>query len=301
MIYENAYQLIGNTPIVKLKQVDPESAEVYLKLEWYNPGGSVKDRIAISMIEAAEDENLLKVGDTIVEPTSGNTGIGLAMVGAAKGYKVILVMPDSLSIERRKILKGFGAELILTEAAGGMKAAIQVATDLANKHGYFMPMQFDNLNNPLAHMKNTSLEILRDVPDIDAFVAGVGTGGTITGCGSIFKEHSKEILVYAVEPVTSAVLSGNEPGKHKIQGIGAGFVPNILDTSVFDEVLTVTDEESFETARELARNEGLFVGISSGANVAAARKIAKRLGKGKKVVTVSASNGERYLSTELFE
>lgn len=301
MIYDNIYSLIGNTPIIKLQNDDKDSADVYLKLEWYNPGGSVKDRIAINMIEAAEKEGLLKKGDTIIEPTSGNTGIGIAMVGAAKGYNVILTMPESLSIERRKILKGYGAQLILTDPSKGMKESIKVASELVDEHGYFMPMQFKNINNPKAHMKNTALEILKDLPDLDAFVAGVGTGGTITGVGTILKQELDEIKIIAVEPETSAVLSGNPPGKHKIQGIGAGFIPDILDTEIYDEVLKVTDDEAFEVARKLAKLAGVFAGISTGANVCAAYKVAKRLGKGKKVLTVSPSNGERYLSTELFE
>jgi cysteine synthase A len=301
MIYDNIYSLIGNTPIIKLQNDDKDSADVYLKLEWYNPGGSVKDRIAINMIEAAEKEGLLKKGDTIIEPTSGNTGIGIAMVGAAKGYNVILTMPESLSIERRKILKGYGAQLILTDPSKGMKESIKVASELVDEHGYFMPMQFKNINNPKAHMKNTALEILKDLPDLDAFVAGVGTGGTITGVGTILKQELDEVKIIAVEPETSAVLSGNPPGKHKIQGIGAGFVPDILDTEIYDEVLKVTDDEAFEVARKLAKLAGVFAGISTGANVCAAYKVAQRLGKGKKVLTVSPSNGERYLSTELFE
>lgn len=302
MIVNNIYELIGNTPIIKLNKLsDHTMADVYLKLEWFNPGGSVKDRIGIQMIEAAENEDLLKPGDTIIEPTSGNTGIGLAMVAAAKGYKSILVMPDSLSIERRKILRGYGAQLILTDAAKGMKESIEVAEALVHKHGYFMPMQFKNLNNPKAHMLHTALEILADLPNLDYFVAAVGTGGTITGTGTVLKEHIKGISIKAVEPQTSAVLSGNSPGPHKIQGIGAGFIPDILDTSVYDEVLTVTDEESFDMARKLAKELGLFVGISTGANVSAALRLAKRVGPGKQILTVSPSNAERYLSTELFE
>jgi len=301
MIYENIYKLIGNTPIVKVDFNDKDSGDVFLKLEWFNPGGSVKDRIAIGMIEAAEEDKLIKPGDTIVEPTSGNTGIGIAMVGAAKGYKVILTMPDSLSIERRQILKGYGAELILTEAAKGMKESIKVAEELVKEHGYFMPMQFNNINNPLAHMKNTALEIIEDLPDVHTFVAGVGTGGTITGVGTILKDHNPDIRVIAVEPETSAVLSGNPPGKHTIQGIGAGFIPHILNTEIYDEVITVTDDEAFETARMLAKDFGLFVGISTGANVAIARKVAQKVGPGKKVLTVSPSNGERYLSTALYK
>lgn len=299
MIYNNIHSLIGNTPIVKLNLEELKGhADVYLKLEWFNPGGSVKDRIAINMIKQAEKEGLLHPGDTIVEPTSGNTGIGIAMVGAAKGYDIILTMPKSLSIERRKILEGYGAKLILSE---GMLDAISIAESLVSAHGYFMPMQFKNLNNPKAHMKNTALEILKDLPQLDAFVVAVGTGGTITGVGSIIKSHNPEILVVAVEPETSAVLSGNPPGKHKIQGIGAGFIPDILDTEIYDEVLTVSDDESFETARMLAKKQGLLVGISTGANVASAIKIAKRLGAGKTVLTVSPSNGERYLSTDLYK
>lgn len=301
MIYDNVYKLIGNTPIVKLYNSDPESADVYLKLEWYNPGGSVKDRIAINMIEAAEKEGLLKSGDTIIEPTSGNTGIGIAMVAAAKGYKAVLVMPDSLSIERRKILKGYGTELILTDASKGMKGSIEVANKLVDEKGYFMPMQFKNINNPKAHMKNTALEILKDIPDLDAFVAGVGTGGTITGVGTILKENLDDILVVAVEPENSAVLSGNPPGKHKIQGIGAGFIPDILDTNIYDEIVKISDDVAYEVARKLAKFSGVFAGISTGANVAAAYLIAQKLGKGKKVLTVSPSNGERYLSTDLYE
>ncbi len=301
MIYNNIYNLIGNTPIIKLsKFITKGMSDVYLKLEWFNPGGSVKDRIAISMIEAAENDGLLKPGDTIVEPTSGNTGIGLAMVGAAKGYKVILTMPDSLSIERRKILIGYGAELILTEAKKGMNESIKVAERLVKERGYFMPMQFKNANNPLAHMKNTALEIIKDIPDLDYFVASVGTGGTITGVGTILKEYNNKISIKAIEPKTSAVLSGNEPGPHKIQGIGAGFIPDILDTSIYDEVLLVSDEDAFETARKLAKDLGVFAGISTGANVFAAIQLAKKVGPGKKILTISPSNAERYLSTELF-
>jgi cysteine synthase A len=302
MIVQNIYELIGNTPIIELSSLtEKDHARLFLKLEWFNPGGSVKDRIAINMIEAAEKEGLLKPGDTIVEPTSGNTGIGIAMVGAAKGYKTILIMPESLSIERRKILKGYGATLILTPKEGGMNASIKVAEDLVKKHGYFMPMQFENSNNPKAHMKHTSQEIINDIPDITHFVAAVGTGGTITGVGTILKEYNNAIKVYAVEPEGSAVLSGNPPGPHTIQGIGAGFIPDILDTTIYDEVLTVNDEESYEMARFLAKQLGLFVGISTGANVVAALKLAKQLPPTSKVVTVSPSNAERYLSTSLFQ
>lgn len=302
MIYNNIYELIGNTPIIKLNGLTDEfAAEIYLKLEWFNPGGSVKDRIAISMIEAAEKEGLLKAGDTIIEPTSGNTGIGIAMVAAAKGYKSILVMPESLSIERRKILEGYGAKLILTEASKGMNESIRVAEDLVSNRGYYMPMQFKNFNNPKAHMLNTALEILKDIPDLDYFIASVGTGGTITGVGTILKEYNKNISIKAIEPIGSSVLSGNSPGPHKIQGIGAGFIPDILDTTIYDEVLTVSDEDAFSTARLLAKKLGIFVGISTGANVFAAIELAKKVGQGNKILTVSPSNAERYLSTDLFK
>ncbi len=299
MIYNNIYELIGNTPIIKLNNLTDElSADIYLKLEWFNPGGSVKDRIAISMIEAAEKEGLLKKRDTLIEPTSGNTGIGLAMVAASKGYKIILTMPESLSIERRKILKGYGAELILTK---DMDDAISIAKELSEKHGYFMPMQFKNINNPLAHMKNTALEIINDLPDLDYFIVSVGTGGTITGVGTILKEHNPNIIIKAIEPINSAVLSGGEPGKHTIQGIGAGFIPEVLDTLIYDEVITIEDKHAYETARLLAKELGLFVGISTGANVYACIELAKKLGPNKKILTVSPSNAERYLSTELFD
>ena len=302
MLYNNIYEVIGDTPIIKIDNlVNEEIADIFLKLEWFNPGGSVKDRIALNMIDAAEKDGLLCEGQTIIEPTSGNTGIGIAMVGAAKGYKTILVMPDSLSIERRKILKGYGATLLLTPASTGMKGSIKVAEDLVKEHGYFMPMQFKNLNNPRAHMKTTALEINKDLPNLNAFVAAVGTGGTITGVSTILKELKQEILTVAVEPEGSPVLSGGSPGPHKIQGIGAGFIPDIVDLSVIDEIMTVTDEESFEMARLLAKKYGLLVGISTGANVAAALKIARRLGKGKQVLTISPSNGERYLSTDLYK
>lgn len=302
MIVNNIYELIGNTPMIKINQMfNEEMADLYVKLEWYNPGGSVKDRIAINMIEAAEKEGLLKPGDTIIEPTSGNTGIGIALVAASKGYKAILTMPDSLSIERRKILKGYGAELILTPAEKGMKESIRVAQELQEKHKYFMPMQFKNIHNPEAHMKNTVLEILKDTPNITHFVAGVGTGGTITGVGRILKEKGLGVEITAVEPYNSAVISGEEPGKHKIQGIGAGFIPDILDTNVIDNVIKIKDEDAFETARKLAKEFGIFAGISTGANVFAALQVAKKAGPGKTVVTVSPSNAERYLSTELFQ
>lgn len=301
MIYNNIYDTIGHTPIIDISNLtNKDSAKLYIKLEWFNPGGSVKDRIALFMIEAAEKEGLLKPGSTIVEPTSGNTGIGLAMIAAAKGYNAILTMPDSLSVERQKILKGYGAELILTPAAKGMKESIRIAKELADTNGYFMPMQFDNLHNPEAHIKTTSQEIIQDLPNLTHFIASVGTGGTITGNGQALKEFNKDIKVIAVEPETSAVISGNNPGKHGIQGIGAGFVPSILDLSVVDEVWTIDDDTAYETARMLAK-KGLFVGISTGANVASAIKLANSLPSDCTVLTVSPSNAERYLSTKLFE
>jgi cysteine synthase A len=302
MKVNHIYELIGKTPVVKLNHLtEGLSSDIYVKLEWFNPGGSVKDRIAKSMIEAAEKEGLLKKGQTIIEPTSGNTGIGLALVAAAKGYPLIITMPDTLSIERRKILEGYGAKLILTDGKKGMKEAIKIASNLARENNYFMPMQFDNLNNPKAHMHSTALEIIEDFDQLDYLVVGVGTGGTITGTGTILKAHYPNIKITAVEPKDSAVLSGKDPGPHKIQGIGAGFIPNILDQSVYSDIITVTNEEAFETARLLAKKEGLFVGISSGANVCAALKIAKTIKEPLIILTFSPSNAERYLSTDLFK
>ncbi|NLL71419.1 MAG: cysteine synthase A [Epulopiscium sp.] len=302
-IYQSIEELIGNTPIVKLNHVVEEnSAEVYVKLEWYNPGSSVKDRIAHYMIETAEKEGRIKPGDTIIEPTSGNTGIGLAMVGAAKGYQVILTMPDTMSIERRKLLKAFGADLVLTPGMEGMTGAIHKAKELADEHGYFMPQQFHNPANPEVHRQTTAKEILADMDgDLDAFVAGIGTGGTITGCGEVLKKEIPHIQIVAVEPSNSPVLSKGEKGPHKIQGIGAGFVPGVLNTHIYDRVEAIEDEEAMEMARRVAKEEGILVGISSGAAIAAALKIAKELGKGKKVLAISPSYGERYLSTSLYE
>ncbi|WP_420977322.1 cysteine synthase A [Bacillus vallismortis] len=297
-------ELIGNTPIVKLNRLaDENSADVYLKLEYMNPGSSVKDRIGLAMIEAAEKEGKLKAGDTIIEPTSGNTGIGLAMVAAAKGLKAILVMPDTMSMERRNLLRAYGAELVLTPGAEGMKGAIKKAEELAEKHGYFVPQQFNNPSNPEIHRQTTGKEIVEQFGDdqLDAFVAGIGTGGTITGAGEVLKEAYPAIKIYAVEPSDSPVLSGGKPGPHKIQGIGAGFVPDILNTEVYDEIFPVKNEEAFEYARRAAREEGILGGISSGAAIYAALQVAKKLGKGKKVLAVIPSNGERYLSTPLYQ
>jgi cysteine synthase A len=299
---ETAIDLIGQTPVVRLHRL-PEagSAAVWAKLEAFNPGGSVKDRIAKAMIEAAEESGVLQPGGTIIEPTSGNTGIGLAMVAAAKGYRCILVMPDTLSVERRALMKAYGAELVLTEGMSGMKGAIGKAEELAGEHGYFMPLQFANPANPEAHRRTTAAEILSQFQHLDAFVGGVGTGGTITGVGQVLKENWPNIHIAAVEPAGSPVLSGGEPGKHKIQGIGAGFVPKVLNTSAFDEVIQVADQDAMETARRLAREEGILAGISSGAAAWAALQVAKRLGEGKVVAVLLPDTGERYLSTQLFQ
>ncbi|MBP1970391.1 cysteine synthase A [Virgibacillus natechei] len=295
--------LIGETPIVKLNRMtDADSADIYLKLEFMNPGSSVKDRIAMSMIEAAEKDGSLKDGDTIIEPTSGNTGIGLAMVAAAKGYKTILVMPDTMSNERRNLLRAYGAELVLTPGAEAMKGAIKKAEELKAANGYFMPQQFNNEANTEVHARTTGKEIVEQMNEgLDAFVSGIGTGGTITGAGKVLKEHYKGIKLYAVEPEDSPVLAGGSPGPHKIQGIGAGFVPGILDTTIYEEVLGVSNNEAMETAREVATTNGVLGGVSAGAAVAAAKKVAKQLGKGKKVLAILPDNGERYLSTPLYQ
>lgn len=295
--------LIGQTPIVKLNRlVEEGSADVYLKLEYMNPGSSVKDRIALAMVEAAEEKGDLKPGITIIEPTSGNTGIGLAMVAAAKGYKSILVMPETMSMERRNLLRAYGAELVLTPGPEGMGGAIRKAEELAKENGYFMPQQFKNEANPEVHKRTTGKEIVEQMGDqLDAFISGIGTGGTITGAGQILRENYPNVKIYAVEPTDSPVLSGGKPGPHKIQGIGAGFVPDILDTNIYDEVIQVQNEEAFEYARRAAKEEGILGGISSGAAIYAALKVAKELGEGKKVLAIIPSNGERYLSTPLYQ
>ncbi|ABR48391.1 cysteine synthase A [Alkaliphilus metalliredigens QYMF] len=298
------YDLIGDTPLVKLNRlVEEDMAEVYLKLEFFNPGSSVKDRIALSMIEDAEEKGLLKPGATIVEPTSGNTGIGLAMIGAAKGYSVILVMPDTMSMERRKLLKAFGAELVLTSGALGMKGTIEKAKELLEKNPtYYMPQQFENPANPQVHQDTTAKEVWEQTDgEIDAFVAGVGTGGTITGVGGFLKQKNPNIKIIAVEPEKSPVISGGQPGPHKIQGIGAGFIPKNLNVNVIDQVIQVKDDDSLVMARKVAAIEGILVGISSGAAVVAALQVAKELGKGKRVVVMIPSSGERYLTTALFD
>jgi cysteine synthase len=296
-------ELIGQTPIVKLNGlVDEQSADVYLKLEYMNPGSSVKDRIALAMIEDAESKGALKQGDTIIEPTSGNTGIGLAMVAAAKGYKAILVMPETMSMERRNLLRAYGADLVLTPGPEGMGGAIRKAEELAKENGYFMPQQFENESNPSVHERTTGPEIVEQMGEqLDAFIAGIGTGGTITGAGKVLREKYKNIKIIAVEPTDSPVLSGGKPGPHKIQGIGAGFVPGVLDTNVYDEVFKVENEQAFDYARRAAKEAGILGGISSGAAIYAALETAKKLGKGKKVLAVIPSNGERYLSTPLYQ
>ena len=302
-IANSVFELIGNTPVVKLNRlVDEDSADVYLKLEYMNPGSSVKDRIALAMIEDAEAKGTLKAGDTLIEPTSGNTGIGLAMVAAAKGINAILVMPDTMSQERRNLLRAYGAELVLTPGAEGMKGAIKKAEELAEEHGYFMPQQFSNEANAEIHRRTTGKEILEQFDgELDAFIAGVGTGGTITGAGEVLKEAIPSIQLYAVEPTDSPVLSGGKPGPHKIQGIGAGFVPSILNTEIYDGIIQVKNEDAFELARKAAKEEGILGGISSGAAIYTALQTAKKLGKGKKVLAIIPSNGERYLSTPLYQ
>lgn len=295
---------IGDTPLVRLNRMPAEgSAEVYCKLESFNPMHSVKDRICLSMIEDAERRGQLKPGMKVlvVEPTSGNTGIGLAMVCAAKGYPIVLTMPESMSIERRRLLKALGADIVLTSRAGGMREAVERATKIHEEQPEtFMPQQFENPANPKVHEQTTAEEILRDLPDLDAFVAGVGTGGTITGVGRVLRERRMQTLVVAVEPAASPVLSGGKPGPHGIQGIGAGFVPKVLDRSVIDRIITVTDDDAKRRARELAKKEGILAGISSGAALHAALRVAEDLGPGKKVVVVLPDLGERYLSTDLF-
>lgn len=292
-------ELIGNTPLVQLSQVTgPGQAEVLAKLEYYNPGGSVKDRIALHMVEVAEEQGHLRPGGTIVEASSGNTGIGLALVAAAKGYKLILVMPDTMSQERQTILKAYGAEIVLSPGVDGMDGSIRVMEGILRQHpDFFAPRQFDNPANPEVHRNTTAREIIAQTGgQVDAFVAGIGTGGTITGVGEVLKTELLHVKIIGVEPASSAVISGGVAGPHKIQGLGAGFVPKVLNRRVLDRIFTVTDEDAFLTAMQLARKEGLLVGISAGAAVYAALKVARELGPGKRVVTILPDTGERYLS-----
>jgi len=296
-------ELIGGTPLVRLNRLTRDgSATIYGKVESFNPGGSVKDRICLNMINEAERQGRLNPGSTIVEPTSGNTGIGLALVSAVRGYKLILVMPESMSMERASLLSSYGAQLVLTAAWEGMKGAIKEAESIvAQNPAYFMPDQFSNPANPAIHRRTTAVEIWDALNGkIDAFVAAVGTGGTITGCGEVFKERNPHIKIIAVEPAGSPVLSGGDPGPHKIQGIGAGFIPKVLNRSILDQVFTVTDDEAYQTSKLLAKKEGLLVGISAGANVFAAQKVADELGPGKHVVTILPDTGERYISIEKY-
>ncbi|MFH1189675.1 MAG: cysteine synthase A [Candidatus Omnitrophota bacterium] len=298
-IAKDISELIGNTPMVRLERlVSPGMAEILVKLEQFNPGGSIKDRICLSMIEAAEKKGLLKKGSTIIEPTSGNTGIGLAMISAARGYKCVLTMPETMSVERRQILRAYGAEIVLTEGAKGMRGAVDKAEELSKKTANsFMPQQFKNPANPEAHRRTTAKEILAAVDGkIDVFVAGVGTGGTLTGVGEVLKKHNPKMRVIAVEPAKSPVLSGGQPGPHKIQGIGAGFVPEVLNRRIIDEIIQVDDSDALKTTEALVKDEGIFAGISSGAAVWAALKAAKAEGRGKRVVTILPDTGERYLS-----
>lgn len=301
--YKEITELIGGTPLVRLNRLSPEGgATIYGKAESFNPGGSVKDRICLNMINEAEQQGRLKPGSTIVEPTSGNTGIGLALISSVRGYRLILVMPESMSMERASLLSSYGAQLVLTPAWEGMKGAIKEAEGMIGQNpDYFMPDQFSNPANPAIHRQTTALEIW-DALDgkLDAFVAAVGTGGTITGCGEVFKARNPNVQVIAVEPAGSPVLSGGDPGPHKIQGIGAGFVPKVLNRSILDRVMTVTDDEAYQTAKLLAKKEGLLVGISAGANVFAAQTVAAELGPGKNVVTVLCDTGERYISIEKY-
>ncbi|MCW3778109.1 cysteine synthase A [Levilactobacillus namurensis] len=304
LVANSITELIGNTPLLKLKRVVPEgAADVLVKLEFFNPGGSIKDRIALGMINAAEASGQLKPGGTIVEPTSGNTGIGLALVAAAKGYHLIITMPETMSKERRALIQGYGTELILTPGADGMPGAIKKAQELAKAHGYFLPMQFDNAANPAAQEKTTGEEILKalDGQAPDAFIAGVGTGGTLTGVGRALRAADPQTLIYALEAAESPLLKEGHGGKHKIQGISAGFVPKVLDTKLYNDIVEVTSDQAIDMARRVSREEGFLPGISAGANIFGAIEIAKQLGAGKTVVTVAPDNGERYLSTDLFD
>jgi len=303
-ISTNAIEQIGATPLVKLSGLtEAGAAEIYAKVESFNPGGSIKDRIALAMIERAEQDGCIKPGATIVEPTSGNTGIGLALVCAVKGYRLVLTMPESMSLERRRLLTAYRAELVLTPASQGMKGAVQKAEELATEKQWLLPQQFNNPANPEAHRRTTGPEIIAAMKGltIDGFVAGVGTGGTITGVGEVLRHHNPAVHIAAVEPAGSPVLSGGLAGPHKIQGIGAGFIPEVLNTSIYQEVIAVPDAEAFSAARTLAAKQGLLCGISSGAALVGALRVARKLGAGKNVVVILPDTGERYLSMEVFD
>jgi cysteine synthase A len=300
----SALDLIGNTSLVRLGRIsEAEAADIYAKVEFLSPGGSVKDRIALAMIEAAESDGRIKPGGTVIEPSGGNTGIGLAVVCALKGYRLVLTMPESISPERRRLFGGYGAELVLTANRQGMRGSVQKAEELAAANGWLLPQQFRNPANPDTHRRTTGPEIIKAMQGltIDGFAAGVGTGGTITGAGEALRAHNPAIRIAAVEPADSPVLSGGLPGPHEIQGIGAGFVPDVLNTAIYDEVIPVTSEQTFACVRRLAREEGLLCGISSGAVVAGALQLARRLGAGKNVVVILPDSGERYLSMGLFD
>ncbi len=301
MVIDNILDFIGNTPILKAnKVVDDNMAQLYVKLEKFNPGGSIKDRAALGMIEEAERTGKLKKGMTIIEPTSGNTGIGLAMIGRLKGYKVIIVMPDSMSKERRDLISAYGAELILTEGNLGMKGAIDKAIEYEKQGGYFIPQQFENDANMDKHYETTAEEILKDIPDVDYVIAGVGTGGTISGIGKKLKEKNKNVKIVAVEPETSAVISGEKAGKHGIQGIGAGFIPKVYKPEYIDEVVKVSDKDAINMAVEYSSQEGVLVGISSGAAIYAGVELAKKIDKDKKVLVISPDGGEKYISMGIY-
>ena len=304
MIYNNAMELVGGTPLLKVNGFDAKNrAQVYIKLEKMNPAGSTKDRAALGMIEDAEKTGILKEGSVIIEPTSGNTGIGLAMLGRLKGYRVIIVMPSTMSEERRSLIKAYGAELILTDGTKGMKGAIAKAQELKDEMGdkAYIPQQFNNPANPKKHYETTAKEVFTDLPDLDAFVVGVGTGGTISGFGQYIKDFQKETKVYGVEPEESAVLSGENPGPHKIQGIGAGFIPGNYHEEFVDAIIKVNTQDAMETAKTFSQNEGVLIGISAGANLFAALSVAKKLGPDKTVVTIAPDGGEKYLSMSLFD
>lgn len=301
-VVDSITDLIGQTPLVRLRRVvKPGIANIYVKMEYFNPGGSIKDRIALGMIRDAEERGVLQPGGTIVEPTSGNTGIGLAMIAAACGYRLIVVLPETMSVERRMLMAAYGAEFVLTPGSEGMKGAIEAANRLISENPeYYMPQQFENPSNPETHRRSTALELLDQLDKIDAFVAGIGTGGTITGVGEILKARIPKVEIVGVEPASSPVISGGKPGPHKIQGIGAGFVPAVLNQTIMDQIIRVSNEDAYKMTRRLAREEGLLVGISSGAAVSAALQVAVTLGEGKNVVVIAPDTGERYLSTDLF-